>query len=631
MSPQRLILVHRRAPGDTVVMTGLVRDIATTYPGQFEIDVDTTAPELWRHNPYITPLRGQQRPDVKTITMTYGRELRHDHKYEPLHFLAAFHRNFHAQCGVDVPLTLPRPDLHLSPQERYASPVEGRYWLVVAGGKSDFTVKVWDQERWQQVVTELRRRGIPVVQVGATTPGHHHFPLVGTLNLVGKTTLRDMLRLIYHADGVICPITCAMHMAAALEKPCVVIAGGREAWWWEAYVPQNKGFLGCEDKVRVPHKYLHTIGLLACCERIGCLKNKIVPLHNDPSLCLAPVRLAHGQVIPRCLDLIQPEHVLEAVMEYYADGSLPPIRLLTSTPKPTMLLDAFTPVAPPPQLDAAVVLEGNTSNAIGLPEGPPVEEDRVLDAPDVGGKFTICVWLRGGDAFFPRHRLCLTTLLATVPQHRRCLRLIASGLESASQDFVRQVRDAEPEVIVYNILPTVGKYAAMRTVFWDDKSPLTTKWVLWFDDDTIADRHPQWLTLLGQQIAQHHGPENAHLFGRKLLWVPQQTHLTWMQARPWWRGKGWNATKGDRLAYVQDGWFAVSTEAIRTCDLPDPDADAYGGPILLGAALHQYDMQIRSWNTQFQFLRMATSPDKDALRMLPEVNGWRDNPRLRKI
>ena len=51
------------------------------------------------------------------------------------------------------------------------------------------------------------------------------------------------MRLTYHAQGMLCPVTALMHLAAAAEmkggwpknRPCVVVAGGREPMQWEAY------------------------------------------------------------------------------------------------------------------------------------------------------------------------------------------------------------------------------------------------------------------------------------------------------------------------------------------------------------------------------------------------------------
>lgn len=331
-APRKLLLGHYRAPGDITVMTALIRDIALTHPGRFKIGVDTTSSPLWENNPYISDLGiksgGKSGPkipkDVDYIKCTYGRGIR-DQKYETIHFLSYFHRDFFHQYKVRVPLHFPWPDLHLSEKEKTEPIVKGRYWLFLSGGKSDFTAKVWDNRAWAATVKLMQEQGLQMVQTGALHTGHWHPQIPDVLNLVGFGGIRELLNLIYHSEGVFCGVTFAMHAAAALHKPCVVIAGGREAWWWEAYVPENKG-LGGEEvaaKLRVPHRYLHTIGQLDCCASHGCWKNKTVPLHGDKSLCVYPI-IRPGQAVPKCLDMITPQMATTAALSYYYDGTISP-------------------------------------------------------------------------------------------------------------------------------------------------------------------------------------------------------------------------------------------------------------------------------------------------------------------
>lgn len=323
-TPRKIILLHDRAPGDIVVMTALVRDIALAHPGKFQIGVKTSAMDLWRHNPYITDL-SQDKHNVEYIKLDYGHGIS-SQNHETLHFMVAFHRDFEKKSHVKVPLLRPIPDLHLSEEERAQPLVSGRYWVFISGGKSDFTAKVWDHRAWGELVRRLKSWGIQLVQIGSTDQGHWHPLIPGTLNLVGKTNLRDMLRLIHHADGVVCGVTGAMHAAAALERACVVIAGGREAWWWEGYVRENAGLGGLKvaAQLKMPHRFLHTIGLLDCCTKRGCWRSKTIPLHDDPSVCKYPI-LRPGQATPRCLDMISPAQVETAVLSYYIDGGLPVI------------------------------------------------------------------------------------------------------------------------------------------------------------------------------------------------------------------------------------------------------------------------------------------------------------------
>ena len=142
------------------------------------------------------------------------------------------------------------------------------------------------------------------------------------------------MRIIRDAEGVICPVTAAMHIAAAFDKPCVVIAGGREAPWWEAYVREYSAFGAGGPYPEIPHRFLHTFGALDCSRGPACWKKRTVPIEPDDTrdprkarkLCVAPVRPLGSQPVPKCLDMIGVDHVVEAVLSYYADGTLPPLR-----------------------------------------------------------------------------------------------------------------------------------------------------------------------------------------------------------------------------------------------------------------------------------------------------------------
>lgn len=318
---ERLTLAHDRAPGDVVCMTALVRDLQTTYPGRYKISVATPYRDLWLNNPHVVPRDDEG--GGKHVRLTYGHSIGRA-ATNRIHFLTAWHWDFKRQTGVEVPLTLPKPDLHLTEEERENRIVAGRYWLILSGGKSDFTTKIYSYARHQQVVDGLVGMGIPVVQAGAKERGHHHPRMEGALDLVGKTTLREFLRLIAQADGVICTITAAMHIAAAFDKPCVVTGGGREEAHWEAYLNGGQ-WVGCPVPVKVPHVYLHTMGQLACCEKRGCWRSKVTRDEEDSkkSYCHRPVVSESGQRIPECLDRITAANILEGVFSYYAAGLIP--------------------------------------------------------------------------------------------------------------------------------------------------------------------------------------------------------------------------------------------------------------------------------------------------------------------
>jgi hypothetical protein len=300
-------------------MTACVRDLALAYPGRYDVHIAGSCSSLWENNPHVAGIWGPAPPrGMQTYRLSYLAALR-ESGLRRLHLLTAFHRDLGAKMGLHVPVLRAKGDLHLDEWHRRNRPVPGRYWYLVAGGKSSIPTKIWAVGHYQRVVDLLGAEGISVVQDGATHPGHRHFDLGGVVSFVGKTTLRDVLWLIYHADGVICPVTFMMHVAAALDRPCVVIAGGREPWWWEAYTDAPDRHFGDEcAPVAVPHRYLQHRGDPGCWRPAGCWKAQVRASGdgNGTTCCDAPIGDGHGPLVPACLMAITPEIVAEAVMSY---------------------------------------------------------------------------------------------------------------------------------------------------------------------------------------------------------------------------------------------------------------------------------------------------------------------------
>lgn len=316
---RRLILRSFQSPGDVVMLTAAVRDLHAANPGQFETDVRTPAEALWENNPRVTRLI-EGEPGVESIDMHYG--LIHQSNHRPYHFIHGYSQFLEERLNVRVPVTQFKGDIHLSNVEKSSAPLEGhplpeRFWIIVAGGKYDFTAKWWNPASYQKVVDHFQGK-IQFVQVGES--GHWHSPLKGVINLIGKTTTRQFVRLMHHAEGVVCPVTFAMHLAAAVEtrpgrpkqRPCIVIAGGREPTHWEAY-PH--------------HQYISTTGMLSCCQDGGCWKSRCQLVGDGDSkdrdnLCEQPVQVTPDLRIPRCMDMVTPEDVIRRIEMYYSGGAM---------------------------------------------------------------------------------------------------------------------------------------------------------------------------------------------------------------------------------------------------------------------------------------------------------------------
>ena len=319
MKPVPLILKCFLSPGDIVMLTATVRDLHRAYPGRFLTDVRTSARQIWENNPFVTPL-SEVAPSTRVIDMHYP--LINQSNQRPYHFIHGFAQHLEQQLGLPVPLTEFKGDIHLSPLEKsWVSQAEEHghandFWIVFSGGKYDFTAKWWDPERYQAVVDHFRGR-IQFIQCGEST--HWHPSLNGVLSLVGKTDLRQLIRLVYHSSGVLGPVSLGMHLAAAVEtKPgrprnraAVIVAGGREPSHWEAY-PH--------------HRFLSTNGALPCCDNGGCWRSRCQTVSDgdskNHSLCEHPVAVKPDLQIPKCLALITAQDVIRHIEMYYEGGAL---------------------------------------------------------------------------------------------------------------------------------------------------------------------------------------------------------------------------------------------------------------------------------------------------------------------
>lgn len=637
----RLILRHKWALGDTILLTALVRDIHRAYPGQYEIQVDTHFTNVWWQNPYVQRFDGSVR--ALKVDIDWGDAIRwnsyakFDQRREMRHILAWYHYDFTRKTGVKVPVTDPWPDLHVAPEE-IARRVQGRYWVIVSGGKLDMTTKHWHVHRMQEVADKLAQQGIHCVQVGAVNTNHVHPPLRGVTNLLGQTeNVRDLWNVIRYSDGVICGVTGPMHIAAAFERPCVVHAGGREEPWFEAYVNAFGAFGPGANPVRVEHKFLHTIGLLDCCDKQGCWKKRTIPL--DPqdltskshTLCRQPVRPEHTHAVSRCQDLILSDHVVEAVMDYYDKKILPPIgtppsfpsgsipELTPETPaaihipKVELIQVEVDPVETAPQVEVKLVREPSVENRTQRPYhqvhpqeltktrvGTLVKKIPLLDDPIIGGKVTVFVLCYGPHPELARK--CLSSILSTVPPERLDLRVATNAAAPATLEYLRTL----PLTKLYEHADNAYKYPVMREMFWDPACPITTNYLIWFDDDTWVVQ-PNWLTDLAQTIiGSHHSGYRMYgnlMYHDLAIYRGGARPDFWFRSASWYRGKNFRVRGGQRespngsIIDFAVGWcWALCTEAMRQADIPDVRLGHNGGDITLGEQMHQAGLLIKQWN-----------------------------------
>lgn len=336
-TPVKLFVSQHQSPGDLIMLTRAVDDLHKSYPGMFITCMRTPTPDIWQHNPHHTVLDDKD-PDAMWLACEY--KLVNTSNSGSHHFIHGFRYDLQSKLGLPIDQRQGKGAIYIGEQEKtWVSQIKSilgkdvPFWLIDAGRKRDVTCKQWERARYQAVVDALP--DITFVQIGTTEEevedddgkggktkrtkhkGNIHIPLKGdnVINLLNKTSMRQVIRLMYHAAGVITPVSFPMHLAAAVEvhprykritRPCIVLAGGREPAMWEAYSA---------------HQFLHTCGMLPCCSKGGCWKARVEPLFDGDkkdiaNLCERPIVSESGQVVPKCMDMITVDDVVRRVHMY---------------------------------------------------------------------------------------------------------------------------------------------------------------------------------------------------------------------------------------------------------------------------------------------------------------------------
>lgn len=292
----QLIFKQMQSPGDLLMLTVAIRDLHLTYPGWFETDVISCYPEIFFNNPFIIHLPKDQ--GIEIIDLDYGPYL-HKLRRKGLHFSDCFIYMLNEKLKLNIRKTTSSPNVTLLEMEKIKKFVLNRYnikkpyWLLNAGIKTDIPLKQYPPYLYQRIVDILNGKSNWHCDIVQTGHDHHTHPhLVNVIDLIGKTNdMRHYFSLVYHSEGCIGPVSLQMHLAAAFNKPSIVIAGGREEPSWEHH--KN-------------HVYLHSIGKFDCCKFEGCWKKLI-------GEC---VTINDNQRFPKCMDTILPEDIVDEIMQF---------------------------------------------------------------------------------------------------------------------------------------------------------------------------------------------------------------------------------------------------------------------------------------------------------------------------
>ena len=332
---RKVLFKNFQSPGDIVILSAAIRDLKLSHP-DIEIGLDCSCKEIFENNPYIVPFGSMKKGDPGVEFYKAEYPLIHESNEGQYHFIHGFRKWMEDTLDLKIKATKFKGDIHLSDEERgWMSQIEemgikDKFWVVDSGCKGDFNAKVPNPLYIQEVINYFKGK-ITFVQIGQKE--HWHPPLKNVINLIGKTDLRQLIRLVYQSIGILTPVSLPMHLSAAVEskhgldnRPCVIIAGSRESSVWEAY----NG-----------HTYLHTCGFIESNENgvikkcgVGCWKSRSNKefdqdkKDSDDEFCLFPEEIDYKYKngknlrIARCINIIKPIDIIRAIEKYYEGGVL---------------------------------------------------------------------------------------------------------------------------------------------------------------------------------------------------------------------------------------------------------------------------------------------------------------------
>ncbi|MBT8568336.1 glycosyltransferase family 9 protein [Polynucleobacter paneuropaeus] len=179
-----------------------------------------------------------------------------------------------SQVGAsEALLSLGRLMLANTPQTTHLPEMQTKYIVLVPGGSKnllrDDMLRRWPVERYAELAGKFISEGYSIVLAGGKDDAWvlPYFQNLNVVNLIGKTSLMELLQIFNHSQLVVSHDTGPLHLATLTQTPILALFGPTYA---SAVVPLE----------RIQLKAMDAIGMVACAP---CYDGKNYALCYDPS------------------------------------------------------------------------------------------------------------------------------------------------------------------------------------------------------------------------------------------------------------------------------------------------------------------------------------------------------------
>ena len=207
------------------------------------------------------------------------------------------------------------------------------------------------------------------------------------------------------------------------------------------------------------------------------------------------------------------------------------------------------------------------------------------------GKFTVCALTYGDHTDLARR--CFQSIADRVdPQWVDSVRIGFNDACNATLREARKIFDGCP-VPVWGFEPGKNalKYPLMRKMFYRESLPVTTEYVMWFDDDSCIV--PPSGDSFFSDIANKMASTQATVLGDVWVMPFQGRQQENIKQQSWYTGKPWIKYRNkDVMKFATGGWWTADFATLKRWSYPWVALKHNGGDTTLGEMLNQQGLNL---------------------------------------
>ena len=211
-------------------------------------------------------------------------------------------------------------------------------------------------------------------------------------------------------------------------------------------------------------------------------------------------------------------------------------------------------------------------------------------------------------------RRCFSSIRRCLdPARVHSIRIGMNAVNPATVAMAHEVFAGCPvPVVVYDPGFNALKYPLMRKMFYCDEYPVSTPYVMWFDDDSCLTKEatPHWWKTVELQMY------NSDITGHIYTMPFQGQQKKNIEKQPWYNGVPWSKDrkKRDAMRFATGGWWTVRSEILWKWGYPWPALHHNGGDSTLGEMISQQHYRLTHFDRQLWINSDSTGKPSSAGR-----------------